>query len=51
LFVVKRNPQPATFFENHFLNVGGVGGYKKDRFTFGEPAFFCIQIIYVAYKI
>jgi hypothetical protein len=19
LFVVKRNPQPATFFENHFL--------------------------------
>ena len=26
----KRNPQPATFFENHFFNVGGVGeGMEK----------------------
>ena len=26
----KRNPQPATFFENHFLYVGGVGeGMEK----------------------
>ena len=25
LFVVKRNPQPATFFENHFFNVDSVG--------------------------
>ena len=26
----KRNPQPATFFEYHFFNVGGVGeGMEK----------------------
>ena len=36
LFVVKRNPQPATFFENHFFNVGGVGeGMEKAGSLFG----------------
>ena len=49
----KRNPQPATFFENHFLYVGGVGeGMEKAGSLFGVGLpFFCIQIIYVAYKI
>ena len=32
----KRNPQPATFFENHFFNVGGVGeGMEKAGSLFG----------------
>ena len=36
----KRNPQPATFFENHFLYVGGVGeGMEKAGSLLGEPAF------------
>ena len=36
----KRNPQPATFFENHFFNVGGVGeGMEKAGSLLGGPAF------------
>ena len=36
----KRNPQPATFFENWFFNVGGVGeGMEKAGLLLGGPAF------------
>ena len=36
----KRNPQPATFFENHFFNVDSVGeGMEKAGSLFGGPAF------------
>ena len=42
----KRNPQPATFFENHFLYVGGVGeGMEKAGSLFGGPAFFIYDMI------
>ena len=36
----KRNPQPATFFENHFFNVDSVGeGMEKAGSLLGGPAF------------
>ena len=48
----KRNPQPATFFENHFFNVGGVGeGMEKagSLFEVGLPlllySYICIMLI------
>ena len=46
LFVVKRNPQPATFFENHFLYVGGVGeGMEKAGSLFvGLPLVYLVDL-------
>ena len=43
----KRNPQPATFFEDYFLYVGGVGGgMEKAGSLLGGPAFlYYIQIL------
>ena len=48
----KRNPQPATLFENHFFNVGGVGeGMEKagSLFEVGLPlllySYICIMLI------
>ena len=54
LCVVKRNPQPATFFENHFFNVGGVGeGMEKAGSLFvGLPLVYSVvyfSIIIVVY--
>ena len=47
LFVVKRNPQPATFFENHFLYVGGVGeGMEK-----AGSLFVGLPLVYVDYSL
>ena len=34
----KRNPQPATFFENNFLYVGGVGEVWKRQVHFLDTA-------------
>ena len=50
----KRNPQPATFFENHFFNVGGVGeGMEKAGSLFvGLPLVYSVvyfSIIIVVY--
>ena len=44
LFVVKRNPQPATSFEIHFFNVGGVGeGMEKAGLLFvGLPLVYSV---------
>ena len=34
--MISCNPQPATIFENHFFNVGGVGeGMEKAGSLFG----------------
>ena len=43
----KRNPQPATFFEIHFFNVGGVGeGMEKaGSLLVGLP--FCVYVVRV----
>ena len=40
----KRNPQPATFFENHFFNVGGEdsGMEKAGSLHFGVGLFFLL---------
>ena len=44
----KRNPQPATFFENHFLYVGGVGeGMEKAGSLFGVGLPFCVYVVRV----
>ena len=43
----KRNPQPATFFENHFFNVGGVGeGMEKAGSLFGVGLPFVYSVVY-----
>ena len=43
----KRNPQPATFFENHFFNVGGVGeGMEK-----AGSLFVGLPLVYVDYSL
>ena len=52
----KRNPQPATFFENHFLYVGGVGeGMEKAGLLFGVGLpFFVLYLnskLLVCYKL
>ena len=48
LFVVKRNPQPATFFENHFFNVDSVGeGMEKAGSLLEWACLYCCIVIYV----
>ena len=48
----KRNPQPATFFENHFFNVGGVGeGMEKAGSLFGVGLPLLCLVVYFSITI
>ena len=42
----KRNPQPATFFENHFFNVGGVREVWKRQVHFWVGLPFVYSVVY-----
>jgi hypothetical protein len=48
----KRNPQPATIFENHFFNVGGVGeGMEKAGSLLGVGLPFVYSVVYFSITI